>query len=224
VLLTLKLLAAGNSSPLRTTTCFPNNAQAPRLRSSLQIALMSFLPSFMWPLPCLYGKIWRIASSTQVIDIDYSDTQQLEKQTVFNKNACCGFIIRSFQTSRRSYSSRPLRSCKQTNKTNSVTFSPQANYTDCATATCWRNLVPTFAERGVSCGQRGGSPTVVNFSFLDRSRYLSFQVALHLPSQGLSGPRSRFTATQKIWQRRESNPGPLGLQPGSLTTRPQMRS
>jgi hypothetical protein len=37
------------------------------------------------------------------------------------------------------------------------------------------NLVPTFADRGVSRGQRGGSPTVVNLSFLDRSRYFSFK-------------------------------------------------
>jgi hypothetical protein len=47
-------------------------------------------------------------------------------------------------------------------QTNSVAFSPQANYTKLATATCWRNLVPIFADRGVSRGQRGGSPTVVN--------------------------------------------------------------
>jgi hypothetical protein len=64
--------------------------------------------------------------------------------------------------------------------TNSVAFSPQANYTDWATATCWRNLVPNFADRGVSRGQRGGSPTAVNLSFLDRSRYFLFQVAPHL--------------------------------------------
>jgi hypothetical protein len=43
------------------------------------------------------------------------------------------------------------------NKTNSVAFSAQANYTDSATATCRRNLVPTFADRGVSHGG-GGSP------------------------------------------------------------------
>jgi hypothetical protein len=60
-------------------------------------------------------------------------------------------------------------------KTNSVAFSPQTNYNDWATATCWRNLVPTFADRGVSRGQRGGSLTVVNLSFLDRSRYFSFK-------------------------------------------------
>jgi hypothetical protein len=59
--------------------------------------------------------------------------------------------------------------------TNSVAFGPQANYTDWATATCWRNVVPTFVDRGVSRGQRGGSPTVVNLSFLDRSRYFSFK-------------------------------------------------
>jgi hypothetical protein len=60
-------------------------------------------------------------------------------------------------------------------KTNSVANSPQANYTDCATATCGRNLVPTFVDRGVSCGQRGGSPTIINISFLDWSRYFSFK-------------------------------------------------
>jgi hypothetical protein len=32
-------------------------------------------------------------------------------------------------------------------------------------------------DRGVSRGQRGGSPPVVNLSFLDRSRYFFFQVA-----------------------------------------------
>jgi hypothetical protein len=68
------------------------------------------------------------------------------------------------------------RSSHNKNKqTNSVALSPRANYTDWATATCWRNLVPTFADRGVSHGQRGGSPTVVNLSFLDRSRYFSFK-------------------------------------------------
>jgi hypothetical protein len=55
-------------------------------------------------------------------------------------------------------------------KTNSVAFSPQSNYTDWVIATCQRNLVPTFADRGVSRGQRGGSPTVINLSFLDQNR------------------------------------------------------
>jgi hypothetical protein len=68
------------------------------------------------------------------------------------------------------------------NKTHSVALSPKA----------------IFVDREVSHGQRGGSPAVVNISFLDRSCYF-FQIALHLSSQGLSGPRSRPTATQKIW-------------------------
>jgi hypothetical protein len=59
--------------------------------------------------------------------------------------------------------------------------------------------VPTFVDRRVSRGQRGGSPTVVNLSFLDQIRYRLFQVAPHLSSQGLSGSRSRPTAIQKIW-------------------------
>jgi hypothetical protein len=36
-------------------------------------------------------------------------------------------------------------------------------------------LVPTFVDRGLSRGQRGGSLTVVNLSFLGRSRYFSFK-------------------------------------------------
>jgi hypothetical protein len=60
-------------------------------------------------------------------------------------------------------------------QTNSVALSPQANYTDWAIATCRRNLVPTFVDRGVSRSQRGGSPTVVNLSFLDRIHYFSFK-------------------------------------------------
>jgi hypothetical protein len=51
-----------------------------------------------------------------------------------------------------------------------MAFSPQANYTILATAIFRRNLVPTFVDRGVSRGQRGGYPTVVNLSFLDQSR------------------------------------------------------
>jgi hypothetical protein len=56
-----------------------------------------------------------------------------------------------------------------------MAFSPQANYTDSVTATCWRNLVPTFADKGMSRGQCGKSHTVVNLNFLDWSRYFSLQ-------------------------------------------------
>jgi hypothetical protein len=59
--------------------------------------------------------------------------------------------------------------------TNSMALSPRVNYTDRVTATSRRNLVPTFADGGVSRAQRGGTPTVVNLNFLDRSRYFSFK-------------------------------------------------
>jgi hypothetical protein len=49
-----------------------------------------------------------------------------------------------------------------------MALSPQVNYTDWSTATRRRNLVLTFVDIGVSRGQRGGSPTVINLSFLDR--------------------------------------------------------
>jgi hypothetical protein len=64
---------------------------------------------------------------------------------------------------------------KKKKKNPSVALSPRANYTDWSTATCRRNLMSTFVDRGVSRGQRGGSPTVVNLSFLDRSRYFYFK-------------------------------------------------
>jgi hypothetical protein len=73
---------------------------------------------------------------------------------------------------------------KQTKKcSNFVALSPQANYTDWATAICRPNLVPAFVDRGVLRGQRGGSPTVVNLSFLDRNRYFSFTYLLIYPHE-----------------------------------------
>jgi hypothetical protein len=56
-----------------------------------------------------------------------------------------------------------------------VALSPQANYTDWVTATCRRHVASTSADRGVSHGQCGGSSTVVNLSFLDRSHCFSFK-------------------------------------------------
>jgi hypothetical protein len=60
-------------------------------------------------------------------------------------------------------------------KTIFVALSPQANYTDWATAICRRNLVPTFVDRGISRSERVGTPTVVNLSFLDWSRNFSLK-------------------------------------------------
>jgi hypothetical protein len=53
-------------------------------------------------------------------------------------------------------------------ETNSVALNQRTNYTDWATATCSWNLVPTFVDRRVLRGQRGGSLTVVILSFLNR--------------------------------------------------------
>jgi hypothetical protein len=54
--------------------------------------------------------------------------------------------------------------------------------------------------------QRGGTPTAVNLSFLDRSRYLLFQVAPHLCTQGWMNPvpdplllRKYCNAGNRIW-------------------------
>jgi hypothetical protein len=67
----------------------------------------------------------------------------------------------------------------QNRQTNYLAPSPRGNYTDWASATCRRNLVPTFVDRGMSRGQRGGSPTVVKVSFLDPSRDFPFNY-LHI--------------------------------------------
>jgi hypothetical protein len=52
-------------------------------------------------------------------------------------------------------------------KNNFVAFTSQANYTNWATATGQRILVPTFVDRGVSRGQGGGIPAAGNLNFLD---------------------------------------------------------
>jgi hypothetical protein len=73
-------------------------------------------------------------------------------------------------------------------QTNSVVLSPQTKYTDWATATYRRNLVPTFANRGLSRGQRDGSPTVFNLQFYRPDPLLFFQVAPHLSLRGWVDP------------------------------------
>jgi hypothetical protein len=44
-------------------------------------------------------------------------------------------------------------------------------------------VVPTFADRGIAWSAQR-IPTVVNLGFLDRSRYIVFQVAPQLSSRG----------------------------------------
>jgi hypothetical protein len=78
-----------------------------------------------------------------------------------------------------------------------------------ASAAGRRIFVPTFVDREVSRGQRGGSPMVVNLSFLDRSRYFFFPVVAHLSLWGWVDPvpdpmrRRKFgkaeNRTQELW-------------------------
>jgi hypothetical protein len=93
-----------------------------------------------------------------------SDVVGIPTKLMHRRLSSCSWYRRSYRIK-----SRPHK--KQTRW--SLVRKP--NYTDWATATCRQNLVPTFVDRGVSRSQRGGSPTVINLSFLDRSRYFSFQ-------------------------------------------------
>jgi len=60
-------------------------------------------------------------------------------------------------------------------------------------------LVPTFADRGVSHGQRKESPQPLISVFLTWSRYFFHSSSSSIDLMRLSGPRSRPTTTQKIW-------------------------
>jgi hypothetical protein len=60
-----------------------------------------------------------------------------------------------------------------------MAFSPHANHTNWATATGQWILVLTFVDRRVLRGQHGRTPTAINFSFIDRSRYFFFEIATY---------------------------------------------
>jgi hypothetical protein len=81
----------------------------------------------------------------------------------------------------------------------------------------------TFADRGVSRGQRGGTPTAVSLSFVDRNRHFFFQVAPRLSLRGWVDP-----IPDPLLLRKYCSAGirtrDLYLQPGTLTTREQRRS
>jgi hypothetical protein len=84
-------------------------------------------------------------------------------------------------------------------KKNSMAFSPQVNYFHWAATTGWWILVPTFTDRGVSCGQCSRNPTAINLSFIDHSPLLFLSSSSSFILTRLSGPCSRHNATQKIW-------------------------
>jgi len=58
--------------------------------------------------------------------------------------------------------------------------------------------VPTFADRGVSRGQRNGSPRLlISVFWTGAATFYSSSCSIDFTR--LSGPRSRPTTTQKIW-------------------------
>ena len=61
----------------------------------------------------------------------------------------------------------------------------------------------------------------LNFSFLNRIRYFSYQVATQMSSRGWVDPVPDPIRPEKFLRyNRESNPGPLGWQSDVLTTIP----
>jgi hypothetical protein len=67
------------------------------------------------------------------------------------------------------------------------------------------NLVPTFSDRGCHLVSVT-DPYCRILGFLNRSRQFFLSSSSSVVLTRLSGPRSRPTTSQKIWQRRESNP------------------
>jgi hypothetical protein len=59
-------------------------------------------------------------------------------------------------------------------------------------------VTANFSGWRVSRGQRNESPTVVNFGFLDRSRYYPFKYVLDYPHEA-EWTRSKPTTSQTIW-------------------------
>jgi hypothetical protein len=66
-------------------------------------------------------------------------------------------------------------------------LSPQANYTDRATAACWRSYCRLLWVEGVAYSAQWIS-TAINLSFLDWSCYFLIQVASQLSSWGWMDP------------------------------------
>jgi hypothetical protein len=66
-------------------------------------------------------------------------------------------------------------------------LSPQANYTDRATAACRRSQYQPLRVEGVTLSAQR-IPTAVNLGFIERSRYFFIQVAPQLSSRGWVDP------------------------------------
>jgi hypothetical protein len=77
-------------------------------------------------------------------------------------------------------------------------LSPQANYTDRATAACWRSLRQILRIEGVAWSAQR-IPTAVKLCFLDPEPLLFHSCSSSVILTRLSGPRSRLTTSQHIW-------------------------
>jgi hypothetical protein len=75
-------------------------------------------------------------------------------------------------------------------------ISPQANYTDRATAACRRSYCQPLLVEGVAWSAQR-IHTAVNLHFLDRCRYFFIQVALKLSSRGWVDPAPKPTTFKK---------------------------
>jgi hypothetical protein len=93
-------------------------------------------------------------------------------------------------------------------QTNSVALSPQANYTDWSTATCRRNLVPTFVDRWVLRDQRGGSPSPEPLLFFQAAPQLSSRgwvdpipdlLLLRKSGSAVNQTRDLWVTSQELW-------------------------
>jgi hypothetical protein len=87
----------------------------------------------------------------------------------------------------------------------------------------WSSVQSSWLQiQRVSRGQRNGSPRpLIRLSWPEPLLFPSSSSSVILTS--LSGPRTRPNTSHKILSRGKSNPGPLYLSPGTLTTRPQRR-
>jgi hypothetical protein len=92
------------------------------------------------------------------------------------------FHSKSLQPSLQEYSK-----CHKKKKNKLRCRSPQVNYTDRATAACWRSECQPFQVEGVVWSVQQ-IPMAVNLGFLDQSPYSFIQVVPQLSSQGRVDP------------------------------------
>jgi hypothetical protein len=139
----------------RIILAFPQFFSTSIMRKTVSVHLSQHLPPHIWDRTVILSYQWQVAA------LHYC-------MSIFNTQ-CMPFNIYPLHNLPTAIPSHHI------NKTNSMAFSPQANYTDWATTTCRQNLMPTFVDRGVLRRQRSGSLTVVNLGFLDRRSYFSFK-------------------------------------------------